>query len=114
MIHSLAMTAKRSGSIRLSEDERAALLEMADKLGACIDGRPSLARLMSEVAAGSVALVRVRSYQPASRAARIREAIEARPDATNREIAEALSMPLLYVTQTRSRMRQESKGAGDP
>lgn len=110
MISSTPMSAKKSGSIRLSESERAALLDLAGKLGATISGRPSLARLMGEVAAGSVALVRVRAYRPASRAALIRAAIEERPDAPNRDIAKALGVDALYVAQIRS--RDKSKGPG--
>lgn len=112
MIHSRPMPAKKSGSIRLSESERAALLDMAGKLGATIGGRPSLARLMGEIAAGSVALVRVRAYRPASRAAQIRAFITDRPGATNAEIGRELGLSALYVAQIRS--RDKSKGPGRP
>lgn len=105
MIHSLAMPAKKSGSIRLSDAERAALLDMAAKLGATISGKPSLARLMGEIAAGSVALVRVRPYALASRAAQIRAVIEDRPGASNAEIAQAVGVTAMYVAQVRGRMK---------
>ena len=107
--------------VRLTDAEWDAALRIATEMGCTrTSGEPSLSRLLTEIADGSLRVRRARPTRAVSQAERIRAVITANPEAQNKDIAAWLGLEgrkgLVNVASERHRMRAraaDAKGGDD-
>jgi len=106
---------RRIYGVRLTRDEYRAVQALASELDcAQVGGMPSVSRMLSELAAGSVRAYRAGAASLKSQAEQIREMIRLNPTASNDDIARWLGLDETSkpnVRIERHRMRKRARGS---